>query len=72
MENEIAEDEIRERAPTDGKFAIAYALLRVAGELNKLGFADAHTPMGAIEALAMMTKEGLVSVADAIDRTTSS
>ncbi|MDR1514832.1 MAG: hypothetical protein LBS45_03990 [Synergistaceae bacterium] len=34
------EDEIREKASMDGRFAVAYALLEVAKQLNRLGFND--------------------------------
>jgi hypothetical protein len=61
-------EEIRSKSFDNGHYAIAYALLNVAEQIKKLGFNDASTPIGAIEGLALMTKEGLVSVSQAIDR----
>jgi hypothetical protein len=58
----------------DGAFAIAFALMRLAKQqertanaLNRLGLADAATPMGAIEALGVMIKEGADRIASAIE-----
>ena len=53
-------------AEHDGAYAIAYALLRVAYQLKYLGNGNAATPMGAIEALGAVHKEGLASIADAL------
>lgn len=43
---------ITERAEDNGAYAIAYALLRVADQIRKLGLNDAATSMGAVELLA--------------------
>lgn len=40
----------------DGQFAIACAIMHVARALDRLGTADAATPMGAIEFLAVEVK----------------
>lgn len=48
----------------DGLFAIARALGRVANALEKLGTANASTPMGAIEMLALEIKNGFERMAD--------
>lgn len=57
----------------DGSFAIAYALLqlaqaqdRTATQIKNLGFADAMTPFGAIEALNMQIKETGELLAEAL------
>lgn len=47
---------------TDGLFAIASAL-------RALGTADAATPMGAIEMLALAVQEGFFKLADADHKT---
>lgn len=60
------ENTIADRAESDGSYAIAYALLRVAYALRMLGNADAATPMGALEALGGAIKEGLESLSDSI------
>jgi hypothetical protein len=51
----------------DGMFAIAQALEKVAGALDRLGTADAATPMGAIEMLACEVRDGLGAIAISID-----
>lgn len=58
----------------DGQYAIAIALLRVAAAIDRLGNADAATPMGAIEGLAAHLGEkvdnlasSIQSIAEAID-----
>jgi nitrogen-specific signal transduction histidine kinase len=45
---------------------IAEAINRVAKSLHELGTADAVTPMGAIELLALEVKNGLGAIAGAI------
>lgn len=57
----------------DEEDSLANAINRVAMALNKLGLADASTPMGAIELLSLSIKEsaseisgGLHDIADAI------
>lgn len=57
----------------DGAYAIAFALLelaeaqqRTATQLKNLGFADASTPFGAIEALIMQMKETGETLASAL------
>jgi hypothetical protein len=64
--------EARARAG-DGAFAIAYALLNLtdaqvgtARALNRLGLADASTPFGAMENLAMELKRAGEAVSGAI------
>ena len=52
------ENEWAEKSEHDSNYAIAYALCKVAAALRMLGTADAATPMGAIELLAMEVKEG--------------
>lgn len=66
-------DVIEEKARTDGSFAIAYALLRVANaqadtatHLKYLGNGDAATPMGAIEAFGAHIGEKLDAIAVAL------
>lgn len=51
----------------DGLFAIARNLDGLTRAIRDLGNADASTPMGAIEALGLVMKEGLDSVAAAIE-----
>ena len=51
----------------DGLFAIARGLNKVAIALDRLGTNDAATPMGAIELLAKEVRDGLSSVAGAIE-----
>lgn len=51
----------------DGLFAIAHSLEQVARAIRDLGNADAATPMGAIEALGLAMKDGLGSIAIAIE-----
>jgi hypothetical protein len=50
----------------DGLLAIAGAIDCLARAIDRLGTADAATPMGAIEILSMEIKEGFSSVASAI------
>jgi hypothetical protein len=57
----------------EGAFAVAFALLelaraqdRTATALKNLGNGDAATPMGAIEALGAVLKDGAEQIADAI------
>jgi hypothetical protein len=66
-------DAIEEKARTDGSFAIAYALLKLAKaqedaaiHLKYLGNGDAATTMGAIEAFGMHIGEKLDSLTGAI------
>jgi hypothetical protein len=66
------ESYFEERARSgDGAFAIAFALLELrdsqmqtARALNKLGVADASTPFGAIENLAMEVKDAARVIAE--------
>jgi hypothetical protein len=68
------QDFFEERARAgDGAFAIAYALLNLtdaqiatARALNKLGVADASTPFGAMEHLAMELKRAGEAVSGAV------
>ena len=46
--------------------AIAKAVDRLATQLKNLGYADATTPMGALEAASLEIEEGLSSIANAI------
>lgn len=64
---------IAQKARTDGSFAIAYGLLRLADaqentatQLKNLGNADAATPMGAIEGLGALLGNRLTALTDAI------
>lgn len=50
----------------DGLFAIAHSNHEIAGALQRLGNADAATPMGAIEALGKIHAEGMEEIASAI------
>ena len=57
----------------NGLFAIAFALMELAQAqkataraLRDLGFADAATPFGAIEAFGMVVKEGTEAIANAL------
>lgn len=66
-------DVIEEKARTDGIFAIAYALLRLANaqsdtatHLKYLGNGNASTPMGAIEAFGAHIGEKLDALTAAI------
>lgn len=52
----------------DGQYAIAIALCRVAAAIDRLGNADAATPMGAIEGLAAHLGEKVELVAESLDR----
>lgn len=72
-EDRQLEDAIRRRAMHDPGFAIAYAVLRLAAAQDRtaiwvknLGTADAATPMGAIEALAMIMRDGMRDITQAI------
>jgi hypothetical protein len=60
------EDTIAERAEDSGLFAIAWALLGVKYELKMLGNADAATPMGALEALGAVLKEGQEALSSSV------
>ena len=50
----------------DGLFAIARGLAAVAEAINRLGNADAATPMGAIEMLSKEVRDGFSSLAGKI------
>jgi hypothetical protein len=50
----------------DGAYAIAVALLQVAAAIDRLGNADAATPMGAMEALGAVLSDKLERLADVI------
>lgn len=57
----------------DGAFAIAYALMQIAGhqeriaqEVRRLGLGDASTPFGAIEALSQTVLDAGEAIATAI------
>jgi hypothetical protein len=50
----------------DGLFAIARALERVGRAIDRLGNADAATPMGGLEALGGVLKDGMEQMASAI------
>ena len=50
----------------DGLFAIARGLESVAQAIHKLGFADASTPMGAIESATVEIRDELDSIACSI------
>ena len=52
----------------DGLFAMARALDRVANAIHRLGNADANTPMGGLEALGAVLKDGLAQIAIALNR----
>lgn len=67
---DIFEDKAR---AGDGSFAIAFALMEIAREqkrvgyaLERLGLGDAATPMGALEALSVNLGESVDWVASAI------
>ncbi len=67
---DLCEDKARKG---DGAYAVAFALLelaraqeRTAGALRDLGFADAASPYGAVEALIMQIKETGETIADAL------
>lgn len=75
-------DFLEAKAWTDSRYAIAYAIMRLAEEtgsvasgLRMLGTADAATPMGAIEAHGALLKDELIpsltnalnSIAEAIE-----
>jgi hypothetical protein len=75
MKDHEIDEAIRVKAVRDPGFAIAYAILRLAAaqdyigvQVKYLGNADAATPMGAIEALGAVIKEGLCDLAIAVDR----
>ena len=71
-------DELKTRAGTDPGYAIAFALMRLASAqertamwLKHLGLADAATPMGALEIVAMEIKAAAAAqgeIAAALDR----
>ena len=63
---EDAQKEFRDRAEDDGQYAIAYALLRVARAIDRLGNADAATPMGGMEALGKVVGDQLEAIASAL------
>lgn len=51
----------------DGLFAIAVAIQNLASATQRLGNADAMTPMGAIEAFGLHIGEKIDRLADVID-----
>lgn len=60
-------DELFDRAMEgDSVAAVALALFDVARQIRNLGNADAATPMGGLEALSVVLKEGMDSIAAAI------
>lgn len=69
----MAEDrDWQERADDgDGQFAIACALMAVARSIDRLGNADAATPMGAIESFGEHIGKKLDSLTDAIGSLTN-
>ena len=50
----------------DGLLAIAAAIGSLARAIDRLGTADAATPMGAIEILSMEIKDGFSNLASAV------
>lgn len=56
----------------DGLFAIARSIELVAGSIDRLGTADAATPMGAIEALIVGLRENSERTAEAIESVAAS
>lgn len=59
--------EWQERADDgDGQFAIACALMTIARSIDRLGNADAATPMGAIEAFGLHIGEKLDALTNVI------
>ena len=68
------EDLIEEKARADSGYAVAFALLRLADvqrrlvvEVNRLGNADAATPMGAIELLGKTVGEKMEMMGEGLD-----
>jgi hypothetical protein len=53
-------------AEDDGVYAIAVAIMRLSQAIDRLGNADAATPMGAIEAFGKHIGEKLDMIADAM------
>jgi len=51
---------------TDGLFAIAFAIGSLARAIDRLGTADAATPMGAIEFLSLEIKNGFDNLSSAV------
>jgi len=56
----------RASEPGGGHYAIAVALAFVGRAIDRLGNADAATPMGGLEALGAVFKEGLESLSQAV------
>jgi hypothetical protein len=50
----------------DALFAISRSLDAVARSINRLGNADAATPMGGLEALGAVLKDGMSEIASAL------
>lgn len=70
---ETLEQTIERKAKTNGEYAIAYALLKLADaqqstayQIRNLGNADAATPMGALEAFGLHIGEKLDALTLAI------
>lgn len=51
----------------DGLAEIAESISAVARSIDRLGLADAATPMGAIEVLSREVRDGMVSIAGAME-----
>jgi hypothetical protein len=74
MSDAQLKDEVRNRVLKDPGYAIAWALLevaeqqnRVATQLKYLGTGNAATEMGAVELLAKELKDGLANLAMALE-----
>lgn len=56
-----------EKAETEGTYAIACALMAVAGAIQRLGNADAASPMGGLEALGGHLGEKIERLAESFE-----
>jgi methyl-accepting chemotaxis protein len=67
MSSDPLDWKIKEKAETDGQYAIAWGLLCIATQLKWLGTGDAATTMGAIEYLTTKIEESGRAIAEPLD-----
>jgi hypothetical protein len=68
IENDIEEgmESSKPGSTAHAIYCLALTVSSVAHQIRNLGFADAMTPMGALEGLGLMVKESAERIADAI------
>jgi hypothetical protein len=67
MSSDPLDWKIKEKAETDGRYAIAWGLLCIATQLKWLGTGDAATTMDALECLAVKVGESGEGIAQALN-----